>query len=558
MRHGDASNAYNVLNGTRLGETKIKITLASKAAYNHRVTLKTKKQFVSSSLVYKKNGVLVVYIPPASFPLFGVDQACFADRRTNRRYFASHDEAKTYACLAFIFDNRDYFSHFPAVAALWDLPPLLDRDSDGITVHTTNDEFPPAMHMIASYKTFVVPSHTVATNSIIPNLVAVRLKKGGIVHYCVNPCNNLQRSSLFNLTRPYPSFVDENKKRLQFTHIIKHSNNTRPLVLHISVLSPHGPVTVKVKMHELAAQCPRICFDYAMRNQLFQVDGFFALSKRKVESQEGQNEAPCSEDKNARYMHSTGLCSPNLTWKGYGAPGCSKCRDAGCRTCFEMQFGPIDDLSVAEVVFFGLKPAKTIDELKKSGMVDKDNEGLQQAPLLKPNHRKRSETVQFKTRLELPAELTVQECNKDSGDFVPSHKPPRIPTTKQSKQRRRRQKSKEVSQHPSQSMLENPNIDPMDTSPPSHQPTTSVQMLVREAEPQKTPQPLVPTFQFEEGSTTTSIARSIQPTFNSPMKTTWSKNQKKHYRISLKKKQKIQLLQVKPATTSTQPPSPTL
>jgi hypothetical protein len=306
--------------------------------------------FWCASLNIIEHGRRVIWTPPANFTLCSGREASFIDRQTNRRYHASIDEAKTYTCLAYIFERRDNFLKNSQAMALWDISIQRDGDmAEGYAGNNTEGDFQPATHMISSWRSFSIPSYGHPRNThgsqpnLVPNLVAVQLKKGAIVHYRVDPCNHALRCSLFNISRPFPCLRGLNDKEVFFSGIVDHSI-TSPICVRIQLLGRKKLMTLKLQ--DLIKLHPKMCFDYAMRNKLHHTKGFVSLLSRKLQ---------CGE-----FGAALGSIS-RPTWGDFGAEGCGKCRETGCRKCFQKRYGHIEVNSIAECNFFRLDSLGEVD-----------------------------------------------------------------------------------------------------------------------------------------------------------------------------------------------------
>jgi hypothetical protein len=101
-----------------------------------------------------------------------------------------------------------------------------------------------------------------------------------------------------------------------------------------------------LKLQDLIKLHPKMCFDYAMRNKLHHTKGFVSLLSRKLQ---------CGE-----FGAALGSIS-RPTWGDFGAEGCGKCRETGCRKCFQKRYGHIEVNSIAECNFFRLDSLGEVD-----------------------------------------------------------------------------------------------------------------------------------------------------------------------------------------------------
>ncbi|CAB9509759.1 unknown protein [Seminavis robusta] len=316
--------------------------------------------FFCASLMVMENGVQYMYTPPADFALFPTHESSFVDSKSNHRFFLVEEQAKLYACLAYIFDKPYRFASFSSITNLWNLP--LPKRVDKGTLQLDEDGYPPACgEEVLSWRCFAIPSYGQSRQDELPTLVAVRVQRGGIAHYLVNPRNYLRRCSLLHLSRPYPEWKDplDPTVSVPFAGIVGH-NKGSPVVLWVqplpvvvadreSNMSRNLPAPVEVKMQELLKYAPRACFEYAMMHKLFRIEGFRCLLSRKDASSETSHRMSTK-----RLMTAGEYDYPKVSWKDHGAPGCNKCRKIGCRKCFEYLFGRIDENVPEERAYFHL------------------------------------------------------------------------------------------------------------------------------------------------------------------------------------------------------------
>jgi hypothetical protein len=346
----EVKEAVARLNGSLLEGHPIRVFTQESPMRDTHATQMQGGCFVCASLHIIEHGKRVTWTPPANFTLCSNREASFIDRQTNQRYHASEDEAKTYACLAYIFERRHEFVKNCQAMALWNISSHKEGDiAEEYASYDTEGDFKPAIHMISSWRSFSIPgcghprkSHGNQPN-LTPNLVAVQLKKGAIVHYRVDPCNHALRCSLFNISRPFPCFKGLDDKGVFFTGIVDHSITT-PICVRIQLLGRTKMMTLRLQ--DLIKQHPKMCFDYAMRNKLHHTRGFVSLLSRTLQ---------CGE-----FGAALGTIS-RPTWGDFGARGCGKCRQAGCRACFQRRYGRIQVNSIAECKFFRLDSSGEVD-----------------------------------------------------------------------------------------------------------------------------------------------------------------------------------------------------
>jgi len=356
LSSSDTDTEICKLHEHELDGTKLDVAVSNEPYYalkhvrNNCNNLLNKRQWSCVSLIVgTQEGRPVVWTPPANFELFPDYSHSFADPLTNQRYHLCLDQAKTYACLAFIFLHREKFIQNRLAMQLWDLPFCEEPTAASYSFDEENEGFPAALHNVESWKAYSIPSMLIKKNqeTPTPTLVAVRLRQGAIVHYMVNPFKDLIRCSRYHLSRPFPYIIEPNTatesgqspvlQKTYFTGIIGHSLQS-PIEVTIHVLGTRREPR-QMKLQELIKHCPKTCFDYAMRKELHRTPGFVSLLGRNLQcgeygAVEGSTRKP--------------------TWKEYGAPGCTKCRETGCKDCFQARYGPIQDDTTSERHFFRL------------------------------------------------------------------------------------------------------------------------------------------------------------------------------------------------------------
>ena len=377
-----------------------------------------KKHFVAVGVILKDKNKESIYYPNPNGSLVDKTAVSFVDG--DYRYFADQEDAIINTCLHFLFDMRNTFGHDPTIRLLYDLTGphnmLTDTNqqcfsNEGLTsrkrkLAISKGDF---LSGIGSLTDMAVFSFARKKSERHPQMLALRFEEGGYIHVRVDQDNAFQWSSEFHVSRPFPVAQREiengnGKTELQpFSSIVGH-RVASCIQLNIKWMDQSDSW---MPMSKVAKTAPEACYDYLHEQKMTSsIRGKIAFTK-SIQSEElaplkgfrettKDNSLLCLENKwklvmlkerkeqeeDADDPQATKLEKPleNMTWKEQGAPGCGKCRDVGCHTCYEAVFGPTDNLKdsielKSKVIYACFTPSgvcksTTHCEVKNTGMLD--------------------------------------------------------------------------------------------------------------------------------------------------------------------------------------------
>ena len=209
-------------------------------------------------------------------------------------------------------------------------------------------------------------------NFFTPEFVAMRFVEGGYAHFFVDPNNGFVRNSGYYFSRPFAFAerkVNSKTNELQpFARISGHILEGKSVQLEVQWMDKKKSV---LPLSQVARYAPTECHDYCHDHQihshvfgkrimyqktisqkyLIPLKGLREVTKTSLDLQSNLRlveHKPISSRRRGRKNESKEkekLVKPveNMTWKELGAPGCGRCRNGGCPTCYERVFGPTNE-----------------------------------------------------------------------------------------------------------------------------------------------------------------------------------------------------------------------